>query len=124
MPPLPYPGLRTRRDSDVVVFCGDACERSGSVDEISASRVPAAVAAAPEDGGAAAAAAAPQPPAADGAAPPLLPEDADDLVWEPAAGRRCEARYLASTGAALMWQHKWFPGVITAVDVSADPPPQ
>ena len=81
MAPSSYPGLRTRRDSDVVVFCGDTCERSGGAAEI-ASRVPAAAAAAPEDGGTAASA--PQPPAADGAPPPLLPEDAEDLFWEPA----------------------------------------
>ena len=64
-----------------------------------------------------AAAVAPQPPAA-GQHHQARPENEAD--WAPAVGRRCKARWHASTtNAAYLHQRKWFPGVITAVDVAA-----
>ena len=106
-----------RRGPDVVGLC--ECERSGTAaDE---TRVPEPSAAAQEYGGAAAAA--PQPPAA-GQPPEARPEIvAYDLDWEPAVGRRCEARYLASKASKLqLWQCHWHPGVVTAVAKDARPP--
>ena len=109
-----------RRDIDVVGLC--ECERSGpAADDDDETRMPEPSAAAQEYGGAAAAA--PQPPAA-GQPPEARPEIvAYDLDWEPAVGRRCEARYLASKASKLqLWQCHWHPGVVTAVAKDARTP--
>ena len=106
-----------RRGPDVVGLC--ECERSGTAaDE---TRVPEPSAAAHEYGGAAAAA--PQPPPA-GQPPEVRPDIvAFGLDWEPAVGRRCEARYLATKASKLqLWQTSWFPGVITDVAKDARTP--
>ena len=59
-------------------------------------------------------------PAAREARPEIV---AYDLDWEPAVGRRCEARFLASKASKLqLWQCHWHPGVVTAVAKDARPP--